>query len=270
MQPTESEMLWAKESHSFVHDQYEAFKDYLIHTEQRREQSVSLYFGLLAAILAVAGALWTSSGLAASYQLILASVNFGIGVYTFGLMLFYRHTAFEFRLEMDKITLRWATHRTDDVAYFHLPLSNQYVHRATVARPAPSSGCQPANRILTRMRSGGHMLGWLWNSEKDALFILSLNSFSALAIGLFVSQWVLTSVHGLATPVWLLLLALPYVVGTVAWVLQASFYVRQYQRLLQRAQDELQKVATDLQRGQSIDDSLATDQQAHTYSQHER
>ena len=238
MQPTESEMHWAKESHSFVHDQYEAFKDYLIHTEQRREQSVSLYFGLLAAILAVAGALWTSSGLAVSYllalELILGFVNFGIGAYTFGLILFYRHTAFNFRLEMDKITLRWAMHRTDDVAYFHFPRSRQYVHRATVARP--------------QKRSGGHMLGWLWNSEKDALFILSLNAFSALAIGLFVNQWVLTSAHGLATPVWLLLLALPYVVGTVAWVLQASFYVRQYQRLQQRAHKELKKVATDLQR----------------------
>lgn len=273
MSPATDDALWAKDSQEFIHDQYMALKDYLLHTEQRREQSMSLYFTLLAAIVAAMGAALTASGLAAGHlpvlELALVSIGTSMGAYTYGLMLFYRHVAFEFRFEMDKITLRWARYREDHQAYYHLP---DIVKGCLIPRSDPETTSSrrlsfarrvifaPIKRIWTALKSSGYKLRRLLSNEKDALFIMSANSLgTGLAVSLFANPLASATLHIPALPNWLQHPAHPYIWGTVVWVLQVSFYIYQHQRLLGRAQVTLQAVAVELQRGQSTNESLAAD-----------
>ncbi len=268
------EALWTKDSQEFIHDQYEALKDYLIHTEQRREQSMSLYFTLLAAIVAAIGAALAVSDLVATHlpvlELALLFIGLSMGAYTYGLILFYRHVTFEFRIEMDKITLRWARYREDHQAYYHLPdivegcliprndAETTSSRRLSFARHVIFA---PIRRIWTALKSSGHKLRRLLSNEKDVLFIVSANSLgTGLAVSLFANPLVFATLHIPALPDWLLHPAHPYISGTVVWVLQVSFYIHQHQRLLGRAQVTLQEVAGELQRGQSTNESPAADQ----------
>lgn len=274
MSSARDDTLWAKDSQEFIHDQYVAFKDYLLHTEQQRGQAVNLYFSLLAAIVAVMGAVFTASGLSAGrllgLELALISAALLIGAYTYGLMLFYRHVTFGFRVEMDKITLRWARFRDDHQAYYHLPdivegclipRSNAETTSSRRVSFARRVIFAPIERIWAALKSSGYKLQRLLNNEKEMLSIICVNSIgTGLAVSLFTNPLVSATLHIPALPNWLLHSAYPYMLGTVVWVLQVSFYIYQRERLFGRAQVTLQAVALELQHGQSTNKSVAADQ----------
>ncbi len=122
MRETSNE-FWKADKGAFVHDLYGQLHDNLIFTEQLRIQAMNLYFLALTAIVTVLATVITASGFGQDLQLSLATALAGaalmIGMYLFGLVMFYSYAAFRMRLELDKITARWARHDSNDFEPFY-------------------------------------------------------------------------------------------------------------------------------------------------------
>ena len=140
-----SELNWAEDSQVFMHDQYEALKDLLIHAEDVRHQHINLYFTFLAAVFGVLGLVMTDvlPDLSRCWPTLLGSVTASlmIGVYTYHNVLHSRHIAFMLCVDLDSLTLRWTRRRSDDVAYY---LLRNLMER--LKRPSSKQGRPPQNR----------------------------------------------------------------------------------------------------------------------------
>ena len=250
-----SKFNWAEDSQVFMHDQYEALKDFLIHAEDVRHQHVNLYFTVLAAVLGILGvALTEVSPNVSPWSILLGSAiaSLIIGVYTYYNVLHSRHIAFMFQAELDSLTLRWTRRRSDDVAYYHLRNLVEWLKC-----PSSKQGHPPQSRrwrmlrvMLTLLRRPGVWLrkaAHKVNQQRQLLFITFINSVSA---GIFF--WLLANPpHPLALPSGFLGYALELVQlgGAVAiafvsgfvWIVQAFIYVRQSDLLRTLAEDKLRK-----------------------------
>ena len=251
-----SKLNWAEDSQVFMHDQYEALKDFLIHTEDVRHQHVNLYFTFLAAVFGILGVVLSevSPNVSRSWPILLGLATAGllIGVYTYANVLQSRHVAFMLRAELDSLTFRWMRQRSDDVAYYHLRNLVKWIKCPTSkqGRPPQSRRWRMLRVMLTLLRRPGVWLrkaAHKVNQQRQLLFITFINSVSA---GIFF--WLLANPpHPLALPSGFLGYALELVQlgGAVAiafvsgfvWIVQAFIYVRQSDLLRTLAEDKLRK-----------------------------
>lgn len=238
---------WAEDSQVFMHDQYQALKDFLIHAEDVRQRHINLYFTFLVAVFGVLAAVRIgvplNVGQSRAIYVGTALTILVIGSYTYFEVLYSHGAAFMFMAELDSMTFRWVRQRPDDAPYYHLRSLVE-----SILCPTSKQG-RPLQRPRWRMlRATLTLLGcpavWLRKATRQRqLFLVTFVNSASLGFILWElanppqPMTFLSGFLGCPLGRWV---PIAFVSG-FAWILQVFFYMRQYHVLLTLAADKLRK-----------------------------
>jgi hypothetical protein len=185
------ELDWTSDSQAFLHDQYEALKDFLLYIEGLLHQHVNLYFTFQAAMLGLVGLVMADLPLDDDRRwpilMGLGLASLVMGVYTLNNILQCRYWSYTFKALLDSMTSCWVGQRSDVIGYYHL-LNLRILNRHSNTRDhhGQTSGRRIQHSPLTLLKRISRQLGKARHRAKQSPQIIAITTGNSLTFAVLL------------------------------------------------------------------------------------